>query len=572
MAVRILMWNLRFFSESTIKEQNRGTKIVNWVQPAGAAPNYDIFIVIEPNKFSKPTNVGQSVQGASIKGLQILFYALHHRDNAWRAVPPRVLTCSNNKEIHGIFYYSTNVGFRGPETMAVPVPAALAGGLAPVLQQLGLAALPAVAPWGAVANSQVGRVRHSPDVNPATGVNEITFPNAGQRRAYMCRFRDAANNNEFDIYSHHAAPDSDHPANVNGILNFADIHEVGAGRARPVLITGDFNCCNMDDPCPNLPSSHHASEISAQWQLIGRGAERHLHRANTVEIISKASEVSGLAETVTTAAAGHAVALAGALTAPANAAIAAANTMAGALGPVPGATLAGLATAAATAVGQLATANAGNAAARANAVRDAVIAMALDVGANYRAPAYLRHWSVAVGQTRTAIDQAAGSAAQLAAVTQTGAAVASACVDLYPGLRPAEHATATTAAGQASGATAATPNLATLAKAARNALGTLVRSQYQSHILQSLSSLKTSNTARPTDYRNHAFDHIVTAGFAQTVNASVVDVISGDAGFAAAAAAPTNTFQAFYRRLYKGPGSGNHGISDHMPVQITVTP
>jgi hypothetical protein len=576
--VRILMWNIRFFAESVIKDQTRGTKIVNRVQPAGAAPNFDIFIIIEPNKFTKPLNVGQTVVGSSIKGLQQVFYALHHRDNAWRAVPPRALTCSTNREVHGVFYYSTNVTLVGPDQMVVAPPAALAAlGALLGVGGIGMANFPAgVHAWGAAGMgvmTNVGRVRHSPDANPPAANNEVTFPNTGQRRPYMCRFRTTGvNPREFDIYSHHAAPDGDYPANSNGILAFADVHEIGGGRTRPVLITGDFNCCNMSDPCPNKPSSHHGAERRAQWQLIGQQAHLHDYRSDTLLALRAAAAATDLAELAVAAPAPGNVPLAQALAPAVTAAANAATAVANALGAPANANLLLLAAAANGAAANLAGANGGNAAMLAVTARNAAIAVADDLAANYDAPDHLDQTATAVRQTAVAIDQAAVPATAALAVNAVGAAVTAACNDLYGPLVPVAHLAATNAANVASGATGVTPGLVALARAGRDPLLAVVEGQYVTQIKQSLSSLKTDATARPADYRNHAFDHIVTKGFDAEANQDVVDVIAGDAGYGAAAAAPyLPTFQAFYRRLYKGPGSGQNGISDHMPVQITIT-
>ena len=112
--VRILMWNIRFFSQSVVNEQNRLNRIINRVHPS-AGPLADIFIIIEPNKFSHPTHVGQLVAGSSIKGLQTVFYALQHRNAAWRMVPPRALTTSSTSGAYG---------FHGPASAddAIPTP------------------------------------------------------------------------------------------------------------------------------------------------------------------------------------------------------------------------------------------------------------------------------------------------------------------------------------------------------------------------------------------------------------------------------------------------------------------
>ena len=181
----------------------------------------------------------------------------------------------------------------------VTAPAALAA-LPAALNAFGVAVLPVVHAYGtnpgALANA--GRARHTNDGLPVNTPpnNEVTFPDAGNRRAYMCRFRTTgANPVDFDIYSHHAAPDSKYPDNVDGIRAFADVHPIGRGRVLPVLITGDFNCCNYVNPCPNKPNGHHLSEQNAQWQLTGRGVQNHAFWVETLAALRAACQATDAA-------------------------------------------------------------------------------------------------------------------------------------------------------------------------------------------------------------------------------------------------------------------------------------
>lgn len=575
--VRILMWNIKFFAEAVVRDQNRLNRIINRVHPAGGGPSVDIFIIIEPNKFSNPVNVGQLVAGSSILGLQTIYYALRHRSVNWRMVPPRTLTTSTNKEVHGVFYFSTNVTFHGPDNMVVTAPAPLAA-LPPVLGLFGLGGLPVVHAYGANPGvmASVGRVRHTDDglalaVPPA---NEVTFPNAGNRRPYLCRFQTTGVHPVlFNIYSHHASPESKYPQNSNGILAFATVHAIGAGRVRPVLITGDFNCCNMVDPCPNKPNSHHAAEMNAQNRMTGPNVHNYNYWTQTVAALRAACQASDAAEVASAAIPLNVVAAAQAVGPFVTAAQNAGNSVAAVVGPPANAPLLILTTAANTAVVNLGTATALNGAARAVVARNAAIAVANYLAANFNAPNYLTQYGVAVLRTATAIDQAGVHAGNAAAATNAvGAAVTNACGTLNNLLTPAEHLAATGAANNATLATALTANLAGLAKIARNAMRTVVELRYKTHIRQQLSSLKTPNAASMVNYRNHAFDHVLTAGFDAESAAGVVDVVGTDPGWGAATAGGhAGTFKAFFRRISKGAGSGAEGISDHMPVQITIT-
>src|SRR5262249_38832099 len=149
--------------------------------------------------------------------------------------------------------------------------------------------------WGGAA-ADVGRVRHSSDATLATAANEVVFDGPGLRRPYMVRFRTTGlNPTDFDVFSRHAAPDSDYPSNANGIRNFADVYSIGEGRATPTLITGDFNCCPMN-PCPNKPAGHHAAEVAAQDRLTGTLAVHYAHNDDAREVMLAAAEAGDQAE------------------------------------------------------------------------------------------------------------------------------------------------------------------------------------------------------------------------------------------------------------------------------------
>jgi hypothetical protein len=213
-----------------------------------------------------------------------------------------------------------------------------------------------------------------------------------------------------------------------------------------------------------------------------------------------------------------------------------------------------------------------NAVALAVLARNAAIAIADYLATNFGAPNYLRRYGVAVQAAATAIDQTGVSGALAAGAAQAaGAAVTNACASLYANLSPVQHLAATTAATAASNAVPLTPNSAALAKTARDSLHAVAALQFKTHIRQELSSLKTPNAATSVDYRSHAFDHFVTNGFDDESASGVVDVVGTDPGFLVAAAAGGNTFLAFIRRIGKANGSGQEGISDHMPVRITIT-
>lgn len=594
MPVRILMWNIKFFSNSSIRKAGRGTKIINQVQPAGAAANYDIFIIVEPNKFTQPTNVGEvPVAGSSVQALQTVLYALQHRDANWRMVPPRVLTTATTKEIHGVFYLSTVVTLAGPDNNVIANAAQVLPALPPVLTGLGLVAVPPSAYGGGALAVPMGNVRHSPNALAATAANEVVFNTAGQRRPYRTRFTTVVGGNTFDVYSHHAAPDQDYPANARGIENLATVHEVAEGRPHPTLLCGDFNCCPMPHPCTNAGGTgHHGSERRAQNKLTSQNATSYPYWTDAREAQRAAA---GLSDAYTTFRAGvpppvltapqtaQLVTDAQGLMAPLNTIIHHATTLNGVAVDVNLAALLVNATAAHAALAAMNPASATTpgavlapieAAALANALTARATGVAISdfLGANLNAPVLLASFATAIHQTAVAEDELrAGNAANAAtAVNAVGAAVTTGAVAVFQNLHATNHNAATTAAGNATGATAATANLGTLAVTARDALLTLTLGQYKTHIVQQLSSLKTPGTATATNYRNHAFDHILTSGFVAEANAGVVDRIAAD-GRNPGAAVHLNTFRAFFKRHFKGPGAGQKGISDHLPVEITVT-
>jgi hypothetical protein len=121
-----------------------------------------------------------------------------------------------------------------------------------------------------------------------------------------------------------------------------------------------------------------------------------------------------------------------------------------------------------------------------------------------------------------------------------------------------------------------------------NALATITNvggMNYNADVQGAFSSISPPGPASPyNDFKNHAYDNIFSIGFAAVANAQVDDLITTRAtAFAAALpipvllpALPLAQFQIIHRRHYKNkytvaPAVQESGISDHLPVKITVT-
>jgi hypothetical protein len=566
--VRVLVWNIKFFARSTIDNAGRITKIINLVQAAGVAANYDIFIIIEPDKAPKATPIaGVPNSGHSVQALQIVYYALHHRNANWRAVPPRRLCGGSKPEMIGVFYESANVTFTGPEQIPVPTPAVLAAA-GPGLGHIGAGVVGSA--WGAaVGNSNVGRVRHSRNANPiGLGNAELLFPASADRRPYGLSF--TAGGAAFQIYAIHAPEPQSYNHNVRAIQRIAQIYHVGGNPAHtPTIVCGDFNCCTLGPPCP-VAAAHQWDVPRAQDRLASNQAAAYAYWADAIRVMEATTAVVVGTHAVRTAVGVAKVAPTNALAAHVTAAVNAATR----IGNIVGGGLPALILAATGTVANLGAATALNADGFALAARAALIAITTHLGGNYNPPPYLQHFDLALQHTVTAHNQwlLGNPANSAAAANLLGADVTNARGVSSNQLRATEHAAAGVTGLAATGANALTPNIDTVATNALRSLKNLGILQYKTHVVRDRSSLNTPGNAFAGNYRLHAYDHIMSTGFLAEANGGIEDVIFNDAGYVAAAGGTTNQFRAFYKRIYKGPGAGaGNGISDHLPARITVT-
>lgn len=170
MPIRIISWNIKFYTDGVFKK-HRNT-ILNQLWDTGtAASKCDIFVIVEPKVGTQPAVGGEYIAGgAGAKGVIQLYYELWTRSNTWRVVPPRASCAGSKADFCAIFYDSAKVTLVGPDTGEV-IPAAVVvagGGGAPV-------------PWGP-ADTVAGQIVFYDD-----GGTEIDFLG---RAPYAVQFRE----------------------------------------------------------------------------------------------------------------------------------------------------------------------------------------------------------------------------------------------------------------------------------------------------------------------------------------------------------------------------------------------
>lgn len=582
--VRVLSWNIYHFSTNRAGAALAGANahrcniILDEVHPAGAPPNYDLFIVIEVT-VNKPTayaNVGNlAVAGATggMNATQQLKAQLQARAAAggggggtWEVVPPVFQTVRKFAEAISIFFHSPTLVLTGP------------------LQDVTILA---GSPWRTPATlhgaggTWKGQARFwTGGVGP-----EKVFDQNPQRRPYMVNF--TAGGVAFSVVSHHS-PSPKGPANVRaqqGTAALAEIEEITTLRANPVIITGDFNCCTAN-PCPN--NGCFAGDQNAQDELTGPGGAAYQHTKDALIVMHKAIEATNAAET---AAFEHAQAVAATAVAnAAGAALAANNARNATIAAGQRTTEAIVAHGRVTAV-PVGAAGAGAAASAPPALTGAHVADALAyknlalaarnqlllMSGFYNAAttAFLQNYSQAIASAAAAIDTPgvagahavnAGNFANLAVGAVAGVPVPSAAA-AAAGVMGGGNAIALAQAGGAINGAAGV----TLAKNARDAIRTVASQIYTSHVYMALSSLKGA-AARPLSYKNHAFDHVLTIGAVEVTNAEVRDLVPATiTAYHAVAYAPgmaLNSFRAGFKYIAIW---GKRGVSDHLPVRAHVT-
>src|ERR1044071_191441 len=122
MAVRILCWNIFEFSLKTVNDTPRINRILKWVNPAGQAPSYDVFVVLEPRN-NHTVSRGDFALGTGSWGIYALLARLQARTATWKAAPPLSLCLGGKSETIAVFYDSAVVELVGPQARRGTVPA-----------------------------------------------------------------------------------------------------------------------------------------------------------------------------------------------------------------------------------------------------------------------------------------------------------------------------------------------------------------------------------------------------------------------------------------------------------------
>jgi hypothetical protein len=146
--IRVLAWNIKDFKGSSFTKH--GNKILNVLYDAAGTRQFDIFVVVEPFSKMKKFGVGHVVtEGAGLDGILALYFALAAKDLAWKVVPLRASCKPPKSDMVAVYYYSRLVTFEGPDNIG--------GGVPPVVTKTATPGGHAL-PWSA-ATILAGQVR-----------------------------------------------------------------------------------------------------------------------------------------------------------------------------------------------------------------------------------------------------------------------------------------------------------------------------------------------------------------------------------------------------------------------------
>ncbi|HEX6041110.1 hypothetical protein [Longimicrobium sp.] len=250
--MRILVWNIQFFTSARVTPQGGGTLAETLANAASAQANLayitstvaaadaDVFVILET--LSSQGAIGTLADGGGPDGVLSVLAGLRILSNQWMAVPPlrvnprEVLADRTYTESVGVFWRDDRVRFDGP--MAWPAaPGTNATGPAIVPGTAAAGAYPA--PWAAAVP---GGTTAAPQVRFFSGGGqEILFTDNNHRRLYLTTFTERGGAQRLvRLFSMHTKP------GITARTAVARLTSLQAGDWVPganevTVFAGDFN-------------------------------------------------------------------------------------------------------------------------------------------------------------------------------------------------------------------------------------------------------------------------------------------------------------------------------------------
>ncbi|MFN0103822.1 MAG: hypothetical protein ACKV2U_17280 [Bryobacteraceae bacterium] len=265
--VKLLSWNIYKFGLHLVNNTTRLNVVLNLVNPPGG-PKYDLFVVIEPQICNGA--VGTLATGSGVKATKKLRAALHGQSGVnWQVVPPVVLAKSDKREALAIFFNAGKLTLKGPVDDAKIVKPT----------------------WkNAKTKGPSGTWRGKCEFVNSAGT-KLAFPGGPERRPYLATFE--IGGQRFSIIAHHSpkpnykgttAPARNKNAR-DGTKKLGEIKELQtANRTHPVIVVGDFNCCNPGHPsgvgCGQKPIDQ---DSDAKTALTGIGFTSHVSGGSSLK-------------------------------------------------------------------------------------------------------------------------------------------------------------------------------------------------------------------------------------------------------------------------------------------------
>jgi hypothetical protein len=230
--IRVLSWNIYKFGTHLTGNTTRLNIVLDAISPAGGPSNYDLVVVIEPQIASG--KIEALATGSGPKAMRKLRSALQtHTGEDWQVVPPVVLAASAKREAMAVFFNAGKLTLKGPVDDV----------------KITDKAWRTAKTQGAGAGSLRGRCEFKD-----SGGTAVKFPTGPERRPYFVTFE--ASGQLFSIVGHHS-PSPAYSGSTSSARNkqarqgteaLGEIAELQAPRAHPVIVVGDFNCCNPGHP------------------------------------------------------------------------------------------------------------------------------------------------------------------------------------------------------------------------------------------------------------------------------------------------------------------------------------
>lgn len=260
--MRLLVWNIKFFSLNRIAEPSPGR--MKSVESAWRSShildhigggNPDMFILIENR--SSQGKLGSLAGGNGAEGALLLLKYLRamQDDQDWRLVPPQKLVQAPDladqlqyTEVISVYFKNSVFDFRGPYVWPEADPAAGAKVAVPA----GATTEAYPDPWSSclpAGNHYAGQAQFFKPA--ADGGGELRFggnPGEGvyKRKPFLTKFRErGGTNRDFTIVTSHPSPGVDSQTSTASLPSIRELADVADNEV--MVLCGDFNI-NVQDP------------------------------------------------------------------------------------------------------------------------------------------------------------------------------------------------------------------------------------------------------------------------------------------------------------------------------------